>query len=299
MPMNYRRPTFCLIILLGLGSIVSACSNPTERDLIASFPDMPAPTTFTRAYKMTESVDGHLRVYAQEDGDDTNLWLVRKQDHGWSQPQKIDFPKNKTLTTPSFSPDGTYLYYASDAVIEEIPGRSVLNIWRVPVTDTGWGEPEVLPVGSINTGASELSPAVDLDGHLYFSTRHSRGGAGSHDVMEAMPTSDGWDVRPMPHGFNDFRSDDHVAVTPDGQRIFFYSHRSPKYGAVDIWTSSRNDQGEWQTPENLGPIVNTSAIEFGAGVSPDGEIFYFSRDGVLMEVPLDLALSGIGKTPAE
>ncbi|HAA23247.1 MAG TPA: hypothetical protein DCP28_32445, partial [Cytophagales bacterium] len=35
--------------------------------------------------------------------------------------------------------------------------------------------------------------------------------------------------------------------------------------------------GEWGTPINLGPEVNTSGIEFAPYLSPDGQFLFFSR----------------------
>ena len=90
----------------------------------------------------------------------------------------------------------------------------------------------------------------------------------------------------MPDGINAFRADDHLAVTRDGQKLFFYSHRSPKLGVVDIWMTERNASGVWQAPRRLAEPVNSETIDFGASISADGATFYFSRDGALMAYPM-------------
>lgn len=283
-----------------LALFLAACGakGPDFAEPTPVLPDAEPPTVFTRAYGLTESNDGKIRVFAKEDGDLTKLYEMRLQDDGsWSAPAELDFPKGKKLTNPSFSYADGMLYYASDARILDRPQRDG-NIWRVAPTEEGWGTPENLPA-SINTGAEELNPAMDRDGRLYF-TSNSPGGAGGHDIYEAVFDEEqgDWIVSEMPEGFNSARADAHVAVTPDGQRIFFYSHRQPKLGVVDIWTAARGEDGTWLIPENLGEPVNTQGIDFGAGLSGDGSIFFFSRDGELMMISLEAALAGLEGGPA-
>jgi Tol biopolymer transport system component len=97
----------------------------------------------------------------------------------------------------------------------------------------------------------------------------------------------------MPAYVNDSRVDAHLAVTPDGSRLFFYSHRRPTHGSVDIWETESDGAGGWTEPRNLGAPVNTAQIEFGAGLSGDGKTLFFSRDGRLMQVSLSAALAGL------
>jgi hypothetical protein len=73
----------------------------------------------------------------------------------------------------------------------------------------------------------------------------------------------------------------------------------PKLGSVDIWTAERGADGTWQAPQNLGEPVNTPGIDFGAGMSGDGSILFFSRDGELMMISLNAALAGLGSVEEE
>ena len=256
-------------------------------------PEAEPPTAFTRAYGLTESNDGTIRVFAREDGDLTKLYEMRLQaDGSWSEPAELDFPKRIKLTNPSFSYADGMLYYASDADILD-RGQRDANIWRVAPTEEGWSVPEHLPA-SINTGADELNPAMDRKGRLYF-TSNGYDSIGGHDIFEAVFDEEAgdWIVSTMPEGFNHARAEAHVAVTPDGNRIFFYSHRKPKLGVVDIWTAERGTDGLWGTPRNLGEPVNTKGIDFGPGLSADGSILFFSRDGELMMISLEAALAGL------
>jgi len=67
--------------------------------------------------------------------------------------------------------------------------------------------------------------------------------------------------------FNSSVSDFAPALSRDGHWLFFASNRSTGVtGASDIWVSRRenvHDDLDWQTPEKLGPGVNTSGFEGG------------------------------------
>ena len=278
-----------LVVLASCGAKVPEIDTPTP-----VLPDADAPTVFSRAYSLTESPDGMVRVFAKEARDYTHLFEMRKQDDGsWSEPSKLEFPARIKLTTPSFSHADGMLYYASDADIYE-RGQRDANIWRVALEADGWGAPEPLPA-SINSGADQLNPAMDAQGRLYF-TDNGYDSKGSHDIFEARWDEEAgdWVVSSMPDVFNTFRAEAHITVTPDGGRIFFYSARTPKLGSVDIWTAERGTDGAWGQPQNLGEPVNTSGIDFGAGMSGDGSILFFSREGELMMISLDAALAGVG-----
>ncbi|MEQ8559739.1 MAG: hypothetical protein RIB03_15620 [Henriciella sp.] len=290
-------------ILLALGVLAACGASQSETELPQTpssiFPDAEVPDAFNRAYSLTESMDGNVRVFAREHRDVTKLYEMRKQSDGsWSEPAELDFPTRNKLTTPSFSFADGMLYYASDIDILD-RGQRDANLWRVALDGEGWGTPEHLPA-SINDGAEQLNPAMDREGRLYF-TSNGYDSVGGHDIFEARfdEASGDWTVSKMPDGFNDAKADAHVAVTPDGERLFFYSHRQPKLGVVDIWTAERDETGTWGIPYNLGEPVNTAGIDFGAGLSADGSVLFFSRDGVLMEIARTAALAGSDVTGSQ
>ncbi|MAP94664.1 MAG: hypothetical protein CMK07_06905, partial [Ponticaulis sp.] len=51
--------------------------------------------------------------------------------------------------------------------------------------------------------------------------------------------------------------------------------------------------GTWLGPYTLGPNINTPGIDFGAGKSHDGETFFFSREGQMMEMPMSALMTEI------
>jgi len=62
----------------------------------------------------------------------------------------------------------------------------------------------------------------------------------------------------------------------DGLSLYFSSDRSGGQGKYDLWVVTRPTTNDpWQSPENLGPVVNSSAWESAPCISPDGLSLYF------------------------
>ena len=244
-----------------------------------------------RNHSFMQSPDGAFYVYARQQGDDTQIVMVRPvEDGGWTEPVLLDLPRRETASTPRFSEDG-WLYFTSDAQHPARVGRDDLNIWRVRYDGKTLGEAEVLP-DEINTGADEESYAPLGAGKGVFASARM-GGAGGYDLYFAEEGDAGWQITPYAH--NTMMADATVAATPDGDTLFYYAHLPTErvYGGVDLFVT-RREADDWSAPENLGPLINTNGIEYGPGLSADGETLYFSRDGVLMSAPLKPSVESAG-----
>jgi hypothetical protein len=73
------------------------------------------------------------------------------------------------------------------------------------------------------------------------------------------------------------------SISPNGLELYFHSLDLPGgYGNGDLWVSRRAMiEDPWETPINLGPIVNSPSYEYNPVISPDGLSLYFmsSRPG--------------------
>jgi Tol biopolymer transport system component len=70
------------------------------------------------------------------------------------------------------------------------------------------------------------------------------------------------------------------ALSKDGRSLYFFSGR-PGLGGTDIWVSERESENEeWGVPQNIGPIVNSTAPELHPSLSRDGHWLFFTRGGL-------------------
>jgi outer membrane protein OmpA-like peptidoglycan-associated protein/tetratricopeptide (TPR) repeat protein len=70
-------------------------------------------------------------------------------------------------------------------------------------------------------------------------------------------------------------------ISADGNMLYFVSDRIGGYGGYDIYRSIKSETGEWGTPINLGPVINSMGNEKSPFIHPDGKTLYFSSDGWL------------------
>jgi len=78
---------------------------------------------------------------------------------------------------------------------------------------------------------------------------------------------------------NSASSDWGCCTSSDGLSLLFSSNREGGSGGWDIWMSTRlTTAGEWESPENLGPVVNSSSLDGYPAISTDGLELYFMSD---------------------
>jgi Tol biopolymer transport system component len=155
---------------------------------------------------------------------------------------------------------------------------------RVANADFTFGEPTNLgPM--VNSTSNETHPRISSDGlSLYFASDRPDG-SGSYDlwvttrVTTRSTTEYSWG-EPVNLGpiVNSSALDVAPFISADGLELYFNSTRSGGLGNLDIWVASRERVDEdWSTPEWLGPVVNSSAIDGAPFISADSLELYFAR----------------------
>lgn len=208
----------------------------------------------------------------------------------------ISTPNDEYLAT--LSPDGEFFYFTRRMPVEE--RQQFGNITtdkeffsRSKRTASGGydiGQPLPYP---FNTSSHEGSPAINLSNDmlifakmnevrlkdpttqreylypnydLYYSQFDGTSWSEPQSLGEKINRPDSWESQP--------------SLSSDGKVLFFASDRTAgSYGGTDIWMSERDANGEWQTPVNLGPIINTKANERSPFLHTDSKTLYFSSAG--------------------
>ena len=71
----------------------------------------------------------------------------------------------------------------------------------------------------------------------------------------------------------------HYHMSLDENIALMCVQRDDSYGDLDIYVSQKYSDGEWSSPKNLGPIINTVGAEGSVFLAADGRTLYFSSTG--------------------
>lgn len=72
----------------------------------------------------------------------------------------------------------------------------------------------------------------------------------------------------------------HPALSPDGNIIYFASDMPGGKGGMDIYASRKKANGQWDTPKNCGPNINTEEDDVFPYVRNDGKFFYSTKGNI-------------------
>jgi hypothetical protein len=217
-----------------------------------------------------------------------DIWVSQREraDGPWGSPAPLGANINSGANdrSPSLSRDGHFLYYSTDRP----GGFGHLDIWvsyrEHTQDDFGWQPP--VNVGSgVNTDAPDFAPRFlenDETGRppqLYCQSRRPTFFDDSDMfVSEIRPDGSYGPAVLIPELSTPF-DDQGLAISRNGNEVFFNSDRQPGSGLNDMWTSTRGTiNSPWSTPVNLGPVVNTAFQDQFAALSSDGRTLIFSSN---------------------
>ncbi|MBS1914212.1 MAG: PD40 domain-containing protein [Bacteroidetes bacterium] len=194
---------------------------------------------------------------------------------------------------PFVTANDRWLYFTSNR------SRSA-DVYRCTADGDSWSAPQLLPNDEINSPLDEgsLSAPVPRQKLLFslsdddlarlsftdvavLTASDRTHGLGDADIQAVVLDSNGsslHDLRPL-HELNSGDWDAQATLSPDGTYIVFASNREGGEGGMDLYGATRNPDGSFSAPVNLGPEINTSGNEVSPFLSPDGRTLFFSSTG--------------------
>ncbi len=226
------------------------------------------------------SPDGNLLTFTRFGPDvphrDRRIYMSRKKNGKWTEPELAPFSGDFFDRGSSFSPDGNTIFFGSNR-----PGQRGfdydMDIWfSSKLFDGTWSE-AVRMNDQINSDEySEGHPFMAKSGNFYF-VRYKRG-------VETDIYVSKWDgskylkAERLNSFINTDGPDSHCYIDPDERFLIFTpTDREGGYGGGDIYISYRKDD-DWGEPINLGSGINSDYYEYSAKPGPDNRL-YFSREG--------------------
>jgi outer membrane protein OmpA-like peptidoglycan-associated protein/tetratricopeptide (TPR) repeat protein len=126
---------------------------------------------------------------------------------------------------------------------------------------------------SINTREREYFPALTADGS---SLIFSRTVNDNEDFYITHKAGKEWTPAvPLSSKINTSFNEGAQSISPDGMYLFFTGcNREDGFGSCDLYVSHKSGN-DWDTPFNLGAVVNSSSWDSQPAVTPDGNTLYF------------------------
>lgn len=127
----------------------------------------------------------------------------------------------------------------------------------------------------INSNDFQSYPVLTADLKTLIFTRF----LGDEDLFVSQNEETGWTLpRSLSPIINTDKNEGTCSISADGNTLVFTAcHRPDGLGSCDLYISKKISQ-TWQTPRNLGPMINSQNWESQPGLSADGRTLYFSSD---------------------
>lgn len=217
------------------------------------------------------------------------IYTSQRSDAKWSAPVKFEITADtvSSYAHPAVSPDGNYLYFASD-----MPGTGGKDIWRINLKERS-GSLENLGT-DINTPGDEMFPYMLTDSIMYFSSDGHPGLGGLDIFCATLQPSGRWTVTNMGSPINSEADDFGMTFLPgaDHPQGYMSSNRGDGRGYDHIYTFELPDLkiniSGWVVDRDDEPVPN-SVIRI---VGNDGSIQKaVARDAGSFSFPLQRGVS--------
>lgn len=158
-------------------------------------------------------------------------------------------------------------------------GRAMLSPFNQPGNNEGG------PTSTIDNNTLYFTICRDEAGYrncdIYYSV-FSNNEWGDITKMEGVNTPDYWESQP--------------SVSSDGNTIYFASDRPGGQGGIDIYKTTKNPDGKWGKPVNVGATINSEMDDKSPFFHTDGQTLYFSSEGHQNLGGFDIFFSKIDST---
>lgn len=190
--------------------------------------------------------------------------------------------------TGTLSPDNKHFYFIRKEMISgrtmdsySDQGANYVEYFTMSDNNNGsFDKGTVLPK-PFNQGANQGAATITADNkHMYF-VICGNNQAELCDIWCSDYVNGQWTpIRSIgtPVNANNYW-DSQPTISYDGKTMIFASTRSGGYGGSDLYITTKQENGKWSVPENLGPTINTDKHEMTPFLHSDSQTLYFSSQG--------------------
>lgn len=208
-------------------------------------------------------------------GFDDDIYSSTLSDGKWSKPTAIKGAVNSTSDDVSnnLSYDGTKLLMHR---VED----GQCDVFESTLIGANWSAPEKMPIAISSARANERFASYSADGWSIYFNRDNATRAAGYDVMYSSMQSKiqkNYMAAQMISSVNSGFNEGPVYVHLDGETMYFASEGDGSMGGYDIFVS-KNTNGSWSKPENLGYPINTPYDDFFFSGTANGKYAYIASN---------------------
>lgn len=256
--------------------------NPVN--FIANNLGSPINTRFTE-FNPVVSGDGSTLVFTTSLKFYDAIFYSKKEDGKWTYPLNLmaQLGVDDNTSTLSLSQDGKELYLYRD---DDFDGNIYVSFFR----NGTWTKVKKLNE-NINTKYWESHASLSPDGQKLYFTSNRDGGIGDLDIYVSERLTDTtWGVpKNLGENINTQWNENTPFLSVDGSKLFFSSEGHENMGGYDIFYS-KNINGEWSKPVNIGYPINTTDHDLFFVPYENGQYAYSSEYSYLGHGGADIYL---------
>lgn len=239
------------------------------------------------------------REYAYDKEVEGMLEEIRLKETFLASPIPFDPKPARSINTrydeylAALTPDGSEIYFTRRSKKRNkydgpaAPARSVEEFSMAKSLGTQSGMPlfeeGTALTAPFNRQYNEGGPTITADNRFMVFTvceRNPKTGKQNCDLYYTTFDYGVWNgIRPLEAANQPNSWESQPSISPNGDVLYFTSDRSGGLGGLDIYRCTKQSDGSWGAPVNLGPTINTSKNEKSPFIHPDSESLYFASDG--------------------
>lgn len=216
-----------------------------------------------------------------------DIYVSQRENGAWSEPQNLGYPINTEGqdATVALSPDGSSMIFYNATTYDGV-------LYEATLKGDRWSKPAKMDK-QINSKYHESSAVYSLDKKtIYFVSNKPDDNIGMLDVLaeDGSFTHDifytEWDEKKKRWGaaknigstINTIYRENGVFLHPDGKTLFFSSQGHDSMGGYDIFKTTKQKDGSWSKPENLGYPVNGPGDDVFFTITANGRKGFYAAE---------------------
>lgn len=201
-----------------------------------------------------------------------DIYETVKTETGWTKARSVGTPLNTKMhdAVVGLSPNGQILFIYMDA--------NGGDIYVSDLRGSKWTKP-ILISGSVNSKYHESKACISYDNKtLYYISDNPAISIGGRDIFYSTLDNSGHWTPPTNLGpvVNTPYDEVDLFLHPDGRTMYFCSKGHNTMGGLDIFKTTKNADGQWTTPINIGYPINTPLDDAFFVTTASGKTAYYA-----------------------